>query len=58
MSKSEGSSDEAIGRPKPWREGRYQEPGKSVDSTVNTESPGQIEPNRSKDVPVTKKDYE
>jgi hypothetical protein len=33
-----GTSDEAVGRPAPWREGRYQQPGKPVDQTVNNPS--------------------
>jgi hypothetical protein len=60
MGSSKGSSDEAIGRPAEWREGRYQESGKSVDETV-------IEPARAEDpktpgkaagTPVTREDYE
>jgi hypothetical protein len=30
-----GSSDESIGRPEPWREGRYQRIGERVDQSVN-----------------------
>ena len=35
MNESKGSSDEAIGRPAEWREGRYEQPGKPVDQSVN-----------------------
>jgi hypothetical protein len=57
MAKSKGTSDEDIGRPKPWGEGRYQQPGKPVDVTV--ESPPKVEQEpEPKGVPVTRKDYE
>jgi hypothetical protein len=58
MNQSEGSSDESIGRPKEWREGRYQRPGAPVDRSVvkpaqtHDESPDRVS------TPVTKKDYE
>lgn len=58
MSNSKGSSDKSIGRPAEWREGRYQQPGKPVDESV------QIPPderNRSREpisTPVTRRDYE
>ena len=58
MSKTKGSSDEAIGRPKEWREGRYQEANKPVDQTVDTESQPDDESTKPKDAPVTRKDYE
>jgi hypothetical protein len=51
-----GSSDEAIGRPKAWREGRYQEPGKPVDRSVITPAGGENHDTVS--TPVTRKDYE
>jgi hypothetical protein len=58
MGKSEGTTGEDIGRPGPWGEGRYQEPGKSVDESVRT-PPGKV-PNADKrpSTPVTPKDYE
>jgi hypothetical protein len=59
MSASKGSSDESIGRPKEWREGRYEQPGKPVDSSVK--NPGQKDDDRPPDTtstPVTKEDYE
>jgi hypothetical protein len=54
---SEGSSDESIGRPKEWREGRYQRSGKPVDQAVN--SPDTSDKATSiESTPVTRKDYE
>jgi hypothetical protein len=58
VSESKGTSDEAIGRPKPWGEGRYQQPGKPVDDTVDTEAKPEQQPEAPKGVPVTRKDYE
>jgi hypothetical protein len=39
-----GSSDQAIGRPDNWREGRYQQRGKPVDQSVNKPSEARAEP--------------
>jgi hypothetical protein len=39
-----GTSDQAIGRPDNWREGRYQQPGKPVDQSVNKPSETTAEP--------------
>jgi hypothetical protein len=55
---SKGSSDEAIGRPKQWREGRYQQPGKPVEDTVETGTETPAVPDGSNGVPVTREDYE
>jgi hypothetical protein len=52
-SESTGTSDESIGRPDEWREGRYQQPGKPVDLTKKTDVPPSPD-----SVPVTRKDYE
>jgi hypothetical protein len=57
MNCSEGSSDEDIGRPGPWREGRYQQPGKSVDESVKT-PPGASPTKGPVSTPVTLEDYE
>jgi hypothetical protein len=38
------SSDEAIGRPGPWREGRYQRPGDPADQSVNKPSETDAQP--------------
>ena len=54
---TDGSSDEAIGRPKQWKEGRYQQPGKSVNEDVEKE-PGEAPTPTPESTPVTRKDYE
>jgi hypothetical protein len=56
MSKTKGSSDEAIGRPEEWREGRYQRGGQSVDRSVD-KSPETDQPHEEMSTPVTQKDY-
>jgi hypothetical protein len=33
-SKNKGTTDESIGRPGPWREGRYQQSGEALDNSV------------------------
>ncbi len=57
MSDTKGTSDESIGRPAQWREGRYQEPGKSVDEAVTT-APKSPHPQTIPSAPVTRQDYE
>jgi hypothetical protein len=37
--KSKGTTDESIGRPGPWREGRYQQSGQSLDDSVAPDPP-------------------
>ena len=37
--RSKGSTDQAIGRPGPWREGRYQRSGQPLEQSVATEPP-------------------
>lgn len=39
-----GSTDESIGRPSGWREGRYQQSGAPVDQSVNRPSQTDDEP--------------
>jgi hypothetical protein len=58
MASSEGSKDEAIGRPGPWKEGRYQRPGQSVDQSVRTPAGTSPNPDQPASTPVTRKDYE
>lgn len=58
MSESTGSSDESIGRPKEWREGRYQQPGKPVDKSVSNQPRPEEQAPDTVSTPVTKKDYE
>lgn len=54
---TKGTSDESIGRPREWREGRYQQPGKPLDQSVN--DPAQrIKEEDPRDRPVTREDYE
>jgi hypothetical protein len=53
---ADGSSDEDIGRPGVWREGRYQQPGEPVDETVTKEP--QAPPVKPESRPVSQKDYE
>jgi hypothetical protein len=52
------SSDEAIGRPPAWREGRYQGPGAPLDEAASKRLPTEQERRRGADTPVTRKDYE
>jgi len=58
MSDIKATSDEAIGRPKEWREGRYQQADKPADKSVNTQSQPNEEHPKPPSVPVTRKDYE
>ena len=58
MAKNEGSTDESIGRPGPWKEGRYQQPGESVDQSVRTPPGTSPSPDQPASTPVTRKDYE
>lgn len=51
-----GSSDEAIGRPGPWSEGRYQEKGEPVDESVTKEP--QALPKGPPSTPVSREEYE
>ena len=62
MSANQGSSDESIGRPEQWREGRYEQPGKEQPGNP---SPSVKRPPRAEEGPshrvstaVTKEDYE
>jgi hypothetical protein len=58
MGKSKGTSGEDIGRPGPWGEGRYQEPGQSVDESVRT-PPGSVpDADKRSSTPVTRRDYQ
>lgn len=58
MGNPEGSSDESIGRPADWREGRYQQPGKAVDESVVEPVQRDQPPPEPPSKPVTRKDYE
>jgi hypothetical protein len=37
--KNKGTSDESIGRPGPWQEGRYQQAGEALDNSVEPDQP-------------------
>ena len=50
------SGEEAIGRPNPWGEGRYEEGGKPPQESV-VRKPGEGPPDTTS-TPVTRKDYE
>jgi hypothetical protein len=52
----DGSSDESIGRPDEWREGRYEKPGTALDESVERR-PGEVPPDTTSTT-VTEKDYE
>jgi hypothetical protein len=58
MGKSKGTAGEDIGRPGPWGEGRYQEPGQSVDESVRTPSGSVPDADKRPSTPVTRRDYE
>jgi hypothetical protein len=58
MGKSEGTSGEDIGRPGPWGEGRYQEPGQSVDDSVRTPAGTVPDADKRPSTTVTRHDYE
>ena len=58
MSAPKGTNDESIGRPGPWSETRYQQPGKPIDKKVDDpadkpEAKGHVDPS----TPVSKSDY-
>jgi hypothetical protein len=58
METSKGTTEEDIGRPGPWSEGRYQKPGQSVDESVRT-PPGSVpDADKRSSTPVTRRDYE
>jgi hypothetical protein len=54
-----GSTDESIGRPDNWREGRYQRDGAGVDQAVNQPSQSTPKsPPAEQQKPVTLRDYD
>jgi hypothetical protein len=52
------TSNEAIGRPGKWREGRYQEAGQPVSERVNDPSQREERSPDPRSTRVTRKDYE
>ena len=58
ITKTGGTSDESIGRPSQWREGRYEKAGGPVEPSV-VKQPGEGSgPPDTTSKPVTRKDYE
>ena len=58
MKQPKGTTDEAIGRPGPVREGRYQQKGQPLEQSVQS-PPGSVpDPDKPVSTPVTRKDYE
>jgi hypothetical protein len=56
--KTDGTSDESIGRPTQWQEGRYEKSGRPIEPSV-LKKPGEGgEPPDTTSTPVTRKDYE
>jgi hypothetical protein len=56
--KKQGTSDESIGRPPEWREGRYEKAGKPVEpSVLKKPGEGSGAPD-TPSTPVTRQDYE
>ncbi|GAC1305555.1 MAG: hypothetical protein NVSMB10_09570 [Steroidobacteraceae bacterium] len=53
-----GTTDEAIGRPSEWREGRYEEAGKTTQKTVNDPAQREEKAPDTTSTPVTRRDYE
>ena len=58
MSEPKGTSDESIGRPSEWGEGRYQQRGKRVTHSVVEPSQKNQPPPDTVSTPVTREDYE
>jgi hypothetical protein len=52
----DATTDESIGRPPVWREGRYEKPGMPKDVSV-LKKPGEVSPDTTSTT-VTKKDHE
>lgn len=53
-----GTSDEAIGRPSEWREGRYEESGRPLEPSVKKKPGEGAGPPDTTSTPVTRRDYE
>jgi hypothetical protein len=54
---NEGTTGEAIGRPGPWKEGRYEREGQPVHESVRTPPGSTPNPDQPASTPVTRKDY-
>jgi hypothetical protein len=55
---AQGSTDQSIGRPGPWREGRYEQSGGRVDRSVITPGGAAAAFHDNVSTPVTREDYE
>ena len=58
MSNNTGSSDESIGRPAEWREGRYERAGTPVDKSVHVPADERNRSHEPVSAAVTRRDYE
>ena len=57
MASSKGSTDQDIGRPGPWQEGRYQQKEKPADQSVRTQPGSSPRKDEPVSTPVTRQDY-
>jgi hypothetical protein len=57
MQPSKGTTDEDIGRPGAWTEGRYQSPGQPLDQSVLPPQETPPDPKKPVSTPVTRQDY-
>lgn len=57
MGKDKGTTDEDIGRPGPWTEGRYQSTEQPLDQSVLTLPDTPEDPDKPASTPVTWRDY-
>ena len=55
--KPQGTSDEAIGRPGPWGENRYEKKGQPLDQSVLTPPGASPSVDKPASTPVTRRDY-
>ena len=57
MGEEKTTTDEDIGRPGPWKEGRYQGADQPLDASVRPPSGSQPSPEEPRSTPVTWKEY-
>jgi hypothetical protein len=55
--KAEGTEDEAIGRPGPWGENRYEKKAQPLDQSVLTPPGTSPSEHKPESTPVTRRDY-
>lgn len=58
MARNEEATDEDIGGPHPWGEGRYRRGGQPIDRSVLAPPGASLHPKGPVSTPVTRKDYE